>query len=108
MDKVKKFNIYQKRNVRKPWCLIIELKKNKKRIRADCEIVADWIPNTTKLFKLSDIPLSTNKKLLEYLETILKSYKHPLTEDDILQINEELDQQKESMLNKKRKVKKND
>lgn len=106
MDKVKNFKIIQNRNVRKPWCLIVTLKSYKKRIRADCEIVSDWIPNTSKLFKLSDIPLQTNDKLISYLETIFKSFKHPLKEEDILQIDTELNENKKSMIRKKRKVKK--
>lgn len=97
------FNILQSREVLEPWCLVITLKQHKKRIRADCEIVAEWVPNTSKLFKLSDIPVSYNKNLINYLTTIMNSYKHPLNEDDVKQINEELNFQKNYLKSNKRK-----
>lgn len=97
------FNILQARKVVEPWCLVITLKQHKKRIRADCEIVADWVPNTSKLFKLSDIPVSHNTQLINYLTTIFESYEHPLNDEDIEQINEELNFQKNYLKSNKRK-----
>ncbi len=102
------FNLLQKRNVKEPWCLVMTLKQHKKRIRADCEIVAEWVPNTSKLFKLSDISVSYNKQLINYLTTIFESYKHPLNDEDIEQINEELNFQKNYLKSNKRKEFEND
>ena len=99
------FEIMQERKTKQPWCLIVTLTKHYQRIAASCEVIAEWIPNSSKVFKIDNIKgvHYNNGEFINQLQDVCFKYSHPLTLADIKQINEEINKQKKKMSFKKEK-----
>lgn len=82
--------IYQNRKVDEPWVLHITAKKEGRRIRADCEIYADWLMTPSKRYLISDVSIVRSSALIGYIASICKRHGHDLTNDDDRQIRQEL------------------
>lgn len=88
--KVREWWIYQSRKVPEPWALHITARKEYRRIRADCEIYADWFFSPSKRFLIQDVSIVQSSNLIELIAKICKRHGHDITNDDERQIRQEL------------------
>lgn len=90
--------IYQERKVAEPWAIHLKATKSQRRIRADTEIYADWLPTKSKRMLLHDTSIVQSRTWLGEVGKILAAYGHPLMERDVEQLEQELKELKESFL----------
>jgi hypothetical protein len=90
--------IYQDRKVPDPWAIHLTARKERRRIRADTEIYADWFINPNKRFLISDISIVQSANWVDTVARILATYDHPLNGHDREQLLSELKELKESFL----------
>lgn len=90
--------IYQERKVEEPWAIHVTARKSQRRIRADTEIYADWLPTPSKRMLLHDTSIVQSRTWLSEVGKILAAYGHPLQERDVGQLEQELRELKESFL----------
>ena len=90
--------IYQDRKVPDPWAIHLTARKERRRIRADTEIYADWFTNPNKSFLISDMSIVQSANWVDTVARILATYDHPLNDRDREQLLSELKELKESFL----------
>lgn len=88
--KTKDFWIWQAAEVAEPWAMKLVMTKERKKFTADVELYADWLPNSSKVFRFADVPLTRNDRLIKEIGHVCKTFGHELTKADVLQIEEEL------------------
>ena len=96
--KEKSWWVYQDRKVTEPWAIHLTARKERRRIRADTEIYADWLPTKSRRMLLYDVPIAQSRTWLGEVGKILAAYGHLLTERDVGQLERELDELKKSFL----------
>ena len=74
--------IYQGTNVPEPWAIHLTARKERRRIRADTEIYADWLTNPSKRFLIADMSIVKTTSWIDTIGHVLAAYNHPLTECD--------------------------
>lgn len=93
---VKEIWITQKRKVDIPWALHVTAYKKGRRIRADCELYAEWINTASRKILIYDTVFKTNKPLIETVSDICEKMHNPLSYQDKAQIEEELNDLRDS------------
>lgn len=96
--KEKSWWVYQGRKVTEPWAIHLKARKERRRIRADTEIYADWINTSSKRFLIGDMSIVQTPSWIETIGMILAAYDHPLDGTDRQQLEEALKDLKESFL----------
>lgn len=94
--KKKEWWIWQARKVDEPWVLHLTAYKEYRKVRADCELFADWLNTPSRLFRMVDVPIVKPEALLRDIDKVCSVYDHPMNDDDRAQIAQELDLLKES------------
>lgn len=90
--------IYQGRNVPDPWAIHLTARKERRRIRADTEIYADWFTNQSKRFLIGDMSIVQAASWINTIDHVLAAYNHPLTECDREQLELNLKELKKNFL----------
>ena len=90
--------IYQERKVEEPWAIHLTARKERRRIRADTEIYADWLNIPSKRLIIGDMSIVQASSWIEAIGRILAVYDHPLDGTDRQQLEEALKDLKESFL----------
>lgn len=90
--------IYQDRNVSEPWAIHLTARKERRRIRADTEIYADWLNTSSKRFLINDMSIVQTSSWIDTVARILATYDHPLNGHDREQLEQELRELKQSFL----------
>lgn len=90
--------VYQSRKVTEPWAIHLTARKERRRIRADTEIYADWLNTSSKRFLIGDMSIVQTPRWIETIGRILAAYDHPLDGTDRQQLEEALKDLKESFL----------
>ena len=90
--------IYQGRNVPDPWAIHLTARKERRRIRADTEIYADWFTNQSKRFLIGDMSIVQTVSWIDTIGHVLAAYNHPLTECDREQLEWNLKELKKNFL----------
>ena len=85
--KVQRRLIYQQASVEEPWALTFEVTKDQRRWKASAELMADWVPNRSKVFRFAETNLNASVKAVA--ETC-KTLGHEMTQADLDQIHDEL------------------
>ena len=88
--------IYQGGNVPEPWAIHLTARKERRRIRADTEIYADWLTNPSKRFLIADMSIVRTASWIDTIGHVLAAYDHPLTERDREQLEWNLKELKKS------------
>ena len=88
--------IWQERKVDSPWALHVTARKERRKIRADCELYADWLSPPSKLFRIMDVSIVNPITVIRNCVKICGTYGHSLNESDIDQIRKELQELRES------------
>lgn len=96
--KEKSWWVYQDRKVTEPWAIHLTARKERRRIRADTEIYADWLNIPSKRLIIGDMSIVQASSWIETIGRILAVYDHPLDGTDRQQLEEELKDLKESFL----------
>ena len=91
-----KWWIWQKRKVDSPWALYVMARKERRKIRADCKLYADWLNPPNKLFRIVDVSIINPIALIRACIRVCDAYGHPLDESDVDQIRKELQELRES------------
>lgn len=91
--KVQRCLIYQQAQVEEPWALSFEVTKEQRTWRANAELMADWVPNRSKVFRFAETNLSASVKAIA---ATCKALGHEMTQADLDQIQNELDYFKKS------------
>lgn len=74
--------IYQGMDVPDPWAIHLTARKERRRIRADTEIYADWLTNPSKRFLIADMSIVRTARWIDAIGHVLAACNHPLTECD--------------------------
>lgn len=90
--------VYQGRKVTEPWAIHLTARKERRRIRADTEIYADWLNTSSKRFLIGDMSIVHTSRWIETIGRILAAYDHPLDGTDRQQLEEALEDLKKSFL----------
>lgn len=90
--------IYQRRKVSEPLDIHLTARKERRRIRADTEIYADWFTNPSKRFLISDASIVQSANWIDTVAKVLATYGHPLNGHDREQLEQELRELKQSFL----------
>lgn len=90
--------VYQGRKVTEPWAIHLTARKERRRIRADTEIYADWFNIPSKRFLIRDMSIVQTSRWIDGIGRILAAYDHPLDATDREQLEEALKDLKESFL----------
>jgi hypothetical protein len=90
--------IYQGRNVPDPWAIHLTARKERRRIRADTEIYADWLTNPNKRFLIGDMSIVKTASWIDTIGHVLAAYDHPLNECDREQLEWNLKELKKNFL----------
>lgn len=90
--------IYQGRNVPDPWAIHLTARKERRSIRADTEIYADWFTNQSKRFLIGDMSIVQTASWIDTIGRVLAAYNHPLTECDREQLQWNLKELKKNFL----------
>lgn len=90
--------IYQDRGVPEPWAIHLTARKERRRIRADTEIYADWLNTPSKRFLINDMSIVQTSSWIDTVARILATYDHPLNGHDREQLEQELRELKQSFL----------
>lgn len=88
--------IYQGRDVPDPWAIHLTARKERRQIRADTEIYADWLTNPSKRFLIADMSIVRTASWIDTIGHVLAAYDHPLTESDREQLEWNLKELKKS------------
>jgi len=88
--------IWQERKVDSSWALHVTAHKERRKIRADCELYADWLSPPSKLFRIMNVPITNPIALIRDCVGICDAYDHPFNKSDIDQIRTELQELLES------------
>ena len=88
--------ICQERKVPEPWAIHLTARKERRRIRADTEIYADWIRIPSRRFLICDTSIVQTERWIDSVGHILDIYDHPLDDRDREQLRQELKELKES------------
>lgn len=88
--------ICQGRKVPEPWAIHLTARKERRRIRADTEIYADWIRIPSRRFLITDMSIVQAGRWIDSVGRILEIYDHPLDDRDRKQLRQELKELKES------------
>lgn len=96
--KEKSWWIYQGRKVTEPWAIHLAARKERRRIRADTEIYADWLNIPSKRLVIGDMSIVQASSWIDEIGRILVAYDHPLDGADRQQLEQELKDLKESFL----------
>ena len=88
--------IHQDRKVPEPWAIHLTARKERRRIRADAEIYADWIRIPSRRFLICDMSIVQAERWIDSVGHILDIYDHPLDDRDREQLRQELKELKES------------
>ena len=96
--KEKSWWVYQGRKVHEPWAIHLAARKERRRIRADTEIYADWLNTSSKRFVIGDMSIVQTAGWIDEIGRILAAYDHPLDGADREQLEQELKDLKESFL----------
>lgn len=88
--------IYQGRDVPDPWAIHLTARKERRQIRADTEIYADWLTNPSKRFLIADMSIVRTASWIDTIGHVLAAYDHPLTERDREQLDWNLKELKKS------------
>ena len=88
--------ICQGRKVPDPWAMHLTAHKERRRIRADTEIYADWLGIPSKRFLIRDMSIVQTERWIDSVGRILETYDHPLDDRDREQLRQELKELKES------------
>lgn len=90
--------IYQGRNVPDPWAIHLTARKERRSIRADTEIYADWFTNQSKRLLIGDMSIVQAASWIDTIGRVLAAYNHPLTECDREQLQWNLKELKKNFL----------
>lgn len=90
--------IHQGGNVPEPWSIHLTARKERRRIRADTEIYADWLTNPSKRFLISDMSIAKAASWIDAIGHVLAACNHPLAECDREQLEWNLKELKKSFL----------
>ena len=90
--------MYQDRKVPEPWAIHLTARKERRRIRADTEIYADWLNIPSKRLVIGDMSIVQASRWIDEIGRILAAYDHPLDGADRQQLEQELKDLKESFL----------
>ena len=96
--KEKSWWVYQGRKVTEPWAIHLTARKERRRIRADTEIYADWLNIPSKRLIIGDMSIVQSSSWIDEIGRILAAYDHPLDGTDRQQLEEALKDLKESFL----------
>lgn len=88
--------IWQERKVDSSWALHVTARKERRKIRADCELYADWLSPPSKVFRITDVSIVNPITLIRDCVKVCDAYGHSLNENDIDQIRNELQELQES------------
>lgn len=91
--KVQRCLIYQQAPVSEPWAVSFEVAKEQRKWRASAELMADWVPNRSKVFRFAETNLNASVKAVA---ATCKALGHEMTQADLSQIQNELDYFKKS------------
>lgn len=91
--KVQRCLIYQQASVEEPWALTFEVSKEQRKWKASAELMADWVPNRSKVFRFAETNLNASVKAVA---ATCKTLGHEMTQADLDQIHNELDYFKKS------------
>ena len=96
--KEKSWWVYQGRKVAEPWAIHLTARKERRRIRANTEIYADWLNTSSKRFIIGDMSIVHASSWINEIGRILADYDHPLDGADREQLEQELKDLKKSFL----------
>lgn len=96
--KEKSWWVYQDRKVTEPWAIHLTARKERRRIRADTEIYADWLNTSSKRLIIGDMSIVQASSWIDEIGRILAVYDHPLNGADREQLEQALKDLKESFL----------
>lgn len=96
--KEKSWWVYQGRKVTEPWAIHLTARKERRRIRAETEIYADWLNTSSKRLVIGDMSIVQASGWIDEIGRILAAYDHPLDGADRQQLDEALKDLKESFL----------
>jgi len=96
--KEKSWWVYQGRKVTEPWAIHLTARKERRRIRADTEIYADWLNIPSKRIVIGDMSIVQSSSWIETIGRILAAYDHPLDGTDRQQLEGALKDLRESFL----------
>ena len=96
--KEKSWWVYQGRKVTEPWAIHLTARKERRRIRADTEIYADWLNIPSKRFVIGDMSIVQASSWIDEIGRILAAYDHPLDGADREQLEQALKDLKKSFL----------
>lgn len=91
--KTKDWWIYQERKTESPWALHLIIKKDKRSVRCEGELFAEWVSCDSHKFVFHLLPLNSLK---DYLQKVMNSYGIVMDEQDQMQIDYEVKLIKES------------
>lgn len=86
--KVQRCLIYQRAHVSEPWAISFKVTKDQRKWRATAELMADWVPNRSKVFRFAETSLNASVKAIA---ATCKTLGHELSQADLNQIESELD-----------------
>lgn len=96
--KEKSWWVYQGRKVTEPWAIHLTARKERRRIRADTEIYANWLNIPSKRLVIGDMSIVQASSWIDEIGRILAACDHPLDGTDRQQLEEALKDLKESFL----------
>lgn len=91
--KVQRCLIYQQAIVEEPWALAFKVMKEQRTWRASAELMADWVPNRSKVFRFAETSLNASVKAVV---AACKTLGHEMTQADLAQIQNELERFKKN------------
>lgn len=94
--KTKNWWIYQQRNVPDKWAMHLTARKERRNLKVDVELYADYFYNGT--FKIIGMDLSNINDWLSRINKVLSYYGKSFNDTDINQIKEEINNLKASFL----------
>ena len=96
--KEKSWWVYQGRKVTDPRAIHLTARKERRRIRADTEIYADWLNIPSKRLIIGDMSIVQTSSWIDEIGRILAAYDHPLNGADREQLEQALKDLKKSFL----------
>lgn len=90
--------IYQSSKAKESWAIHLTARKERRKIRADTDIYADWISIPSKKFHIADMSIEKPTSWIDTIGRVLAAYDHHLTDCDRKQLEHKLNDLKESFL----------
>lgn len=90
-------HVTQPKKVACPWRFYFTFSKIRQRVYVDCEIVAEWIPNESRTFKIAGVLATDIYEVVDLLSHICEIYGHPLDKSDKCYVANIIHESKEAM-----------